>query len=92
MQDKGADTVAANELLKLPADMREYAAVKDILMDLEVRSVKILTNNPDKIYKLEELGIIVESSVPLEIRPRKYNKKYLATKKNKMGHTLKLVK
>ena len=92
LQDKGADTVAANELLKLPADMREYAAVKDILMDLEVRSVKILTNNPDKIYKLEELGIIVESSVPLEIRPRKYNKKYLATKKNKMGHTLKLVK
>jgi 3,4-dihydroxy 2-butanone 4-phosphate synthase/GTP cyclohydrolase II len=92
LQRKGADTVMANELLKLPPDMREYTAAKDILSDLGVRSVKILTNNPDKIYKLEELGIIVESSIPLEIRPHKYNKKYLATKKNKMGHTLKLVK
>jgi len=92
LQRKGPDTVAANELLKLPPDMREYTAVKDILSDLGVRSVKILTNNPDKIYKLEELGIIVESSIPLEISPHKYNKKYLATKKNKMGHTLKLVK
>jgi len=92
LQRKGADTVTANELLKLPPDMREYAAVKDILVDLDIRSVKILTNNPDKVYKLEELGVIVESSVPLEIHPHKYNKKYLATKKNKMGHTLKLVK
>jgi GTP cyclohydrolase II len=92
LQRKGADTVMANELLKLPPDMREYTAAKDILSDLGVRSVKILTNNPDKIYKLEELGIIVDSSMPLEIRPCKYNKKYIATKKNKMGHTLKLVK
>ena len=63
-----------------------------VLTNLRVRSVKILTNNPDKIYRLEELGIIVESNMPLEIRPNKYNKNYLATKKNKMGHILKLVK
>ena len=92
LQRKGADTIEANELLKLPPDMREYTAVKDILSDLGVRSVKILTNNPDKIYKLEELGIIIESNVSLEIRPHRYNKKYLSTKKNKMGHKLKLVK
>jgi len=73
LQRKGADTVMANELLKLPPDMREYTATKDILSGLGVRSVKILTNNPDKIYKLEELGIIIESSIPLEIRPHKYN-------------------
>lgn len=92
LQMRGADTVEANTLLKLPADMREYIAVKDILSDLEVKSVKMLTNNPDKIYKLEELGVIVESAVPLETRPHKYNKKYLSVKKNKMGHRLKLVK
>lgn len=92
LQRKGADTVEANELLKFPIDMREYAAVKDILADLEIKSVKILTNNPDKIYKLEELGVIVESSIPLEINPHKHNKNYLSTKKKKMGHKLRLVK
>jgi len=92
LQRKGADTVVANELLKLPPDMREYVSVKDILTDLGVKSVKVLTNNPDKIYKLEELGIIVETMTPLEVHPNKYNKKYLATKKHKMGHKLKLVK
>lgn len=92
LQGKGADTVEANTLLKLPVDMREYGAVKDILSDLEVKSIKILTNNPDKVYKLEELGIMVESVVPLEIKPHKHNKKYLLVKKNKMNHNLKLVK
>ena len=72
--------------------MREYAAVKDILADLDIKSVKILTNNPDKIYKLEELGVIVESSIPLEINPHKHNKNYLSTKKKRMGHKLRLVK
>lgn len=72
--------------------MREYAAVKDILADLEIKSVKILTNNHDKVYKLEELGVIVESSIPLEINPHKHNKNYLSIKKKKMGHKLRLVK
>lgn len=92
LQRKGVDTVDANELLKLPVDMREYVAAKDILADLGVKSIKILTNNLDKVYKLEELGVIVESIVPLEINPHKHNKKYLSTKKNRMGHKLKFIK
>lgn len=92
LQRNGADTVEANELLKFPIDMREYIAVKDVLADLKIKSVKILTNNPDKIYKLEELGVIVESRIPLEINPHKYNKKYLSVKKKKMGHKLRLIK
>ncbi len=92
LQRKGVDTVGANELLKFPIDMREYAAAKDILADLEIKSVKILTNNPDKIYKLEELGVIVESSIPLEINPNKHNKNYISTKKKRMGHKLQLIK
>ncbi|TSC94254.1 MAG: 3,4-dihydroxy 2-butanone 4-phosphate synthase / GTP cyclohydrolase II [Parcubacteria group bacterium Licking1014_1] len=90
LQNNGADTVEANELLKLPTEMREYSAVKDILADLEIKSVRILTNNPDKLYKLEELGVVVESMVPLEIKSSKHNKKYLLTKKNRMGHKFKM--
>ena len=90
LQRKGADTVDANEMLGFPIEMREYTAVRDILNDLKIKSVKILTNNLEKMMELEELGVIVEGRVSLEIKPRKDNKRYLSTKQKRMGHELKL--
>ncbi|OGY12214.1 MAG: GTP cyclohydrolase II [Candidatus Blackburnbacteria bacterium RIFCSPLOWO2_01_FULL_41_27] len=91
LQRKGLDTVEANERIGFPAEMREYSMVKDILDDLHIKSIKLMTNNPDKIYKLTDLGIIVEESVSIEVQPGKHNKKYLYTKRAKMKHKLCLV-
>ena len=88
LQRKGFDTVEANELLGFPSEMRDYHAVKDILEDLGIKSVAIMTNNPDKINKITDLGVIISKIVPLEIKPGEYNRKYLATKKKKMKHNL----
>ncbi len=88
LQGDGFDTIDANEKLGFPAELRNYEVVRDILNDLGVKSIKLLTNNPDKVNKLIDLGIPVENVEALEVQPAKHNKKYLETKKRRMGHKL----
>lgn len=88
LQDKGLDTVDANEHLGLPAEMRQYDVVRSIIDDLEVESIVLLTNNPDKIHKLTDLGVVIEGTENLEIVPSTHNLHYLSTKKDRMGHQL----
>lgn len=91
LQDKGLDTVEANEELGFPADARSYMAAAAILRELQIPKIKLLTNNPDKVKQLTAAGIEVVEVVPLEIAPNEFDKKYLETKKQKLHHTLKLV-
>ena len=91
LQDKGYDTVEANEALGFPSDARSYKIAKDILNDLGVSSIYLLTNNPDKKDQLEKFGIGIDKRVALEIKPNKVDLDYLKVKKNKMQHELKLV-
>ena len=90
LQDNGLDTVEANEALGFPAEMREFKVAVDILHDLGIDSVELLTNNPLKIKQLEEGGIQVQRT-PLEFAPTCCNGHYLQTKKEKMGHLLQKV-
>ena len=91
LQDKGLDTVDANHVLGLPTDTRDYSPAADILKDLHIQSINLLTNNPRKIDQLEKYGIAVRKRIPLEVTPNKNNKNYLKTKKEKLGHHLELV-
>jgi 3,4-dihydroxy 2-butanone 4-phosphate synthase/GTP cyclohydrolase II len=86
LQDGGRDTVDANLDLGLPADARHYGAATQILRDLGVRSVRLLTNNPDKTSSLESYGIPVAERVALTPRPNDHNLAYLLTKRDRMGH------
>jgi 3,4-dihydroxy 2-butanone 4-phosphate synthase / GTP cyclohydrolase II len=88
LQDGGRDTVDANLDLGLPADARHYGAATQILRDLGVGSVRLLTNNPDKVTNLEEYGVTVAARVPLTPRPNDHNIRYLLTKRDRMGHDL----
>ncbi|WP_181407698.1 bifunctional 3,4-dihydroxy-2-butanone-4-phosphate synthase/GTP cyclohydrolase II [Nocardioides sambongensis] len=88
LQDGGRDTVDANLDLGLPADARHYGAATQILRDLGVAEVRLLTNNPDKISDLEDYGIKVTERVPLTPRPNGHNLTYLLTKRDRMGHDL----
>ncbi|MFN3814301.1 MAG: bifunctional 3,4-dihydroxy-2-butanone-4-phosphate synthase/GTP cyclohydrolase II [Aquificaceae bacterium] len=88
LQDKGYDTVEANEKVGYPADLRDYGIGVQILLDLGVRKMKLLTNNPRKIVALEGYGLEVTEAVPLRMEPNPYNRLYLETKKAKLGHTL----
>jgi 3,4-dihydroxy 2-butanone 4-phosphate synthase/GTP cyclohydrolase II len=90
LQDHGKDTVEANEALGFPPDLRDYGVGAQILVDLGVRQIRLLTNNPRKIKGLEGYGLKVVERVPLEIPPGDYNCRYLATKKKKLGHLLEL--
>ncbi|MBP8591601.1 GTP cyclohydrolase II [Candidatus Shapirobacteria bacterium] len=90
LQERGLDTVEANERLGFPADLRDYKMVKDIIDDLKIKSIKLLTNNPDKIKKLIDEGVIIEGVLDHETPVNFYSQKYLLTKKIKMGHHLKL--
>jgi 3,4-dihydroxy 2-butanone 4-phosphate synthase/GTP cyclohydrolase II len=88
LQEEGLDTVEANERLGLPADLRDYGIGAQILVDLGLSSIRILTNNPKKIRGLEGYGLSVTSQIPIEQEPNPNNTSYLRAKRDKLGHTL----
>jgi 3,4-dihydroxy 2-butanone 4-phosphate synthase / GTP cyclohydrolase II len=88
LQDEGFDTVEANERLGFKADQRDYGIGAQILTDLGVRTMRLLTNNPRKFVGLQGYGLSISDAVPLEIPAHEHTRKYLKTKKDKMGHRL----
>ena len=86
LQDQGHDTVEANHLLGFKDDLRDFAVAAQIIKDFEIKSINILTNNPKKIESLEKYGIDVKKRIDSETEPTAENKKYLETKRDKMGH------
>lgn len=88
LQDQGRDTVEANEELGFPPDLRDYGIGAQILVDLGLKKIRLMTNNPRKIAGLEGYGLEVAGRVPVEVCPGKANRFYLTTKKNKLGHLL----
>jgi 3,4-dihydroxy 2-butanone 4-phosphate synthase / GTP cyclohydrolase II len=91
LQDKGLDTVQANARLGFPADLREYGIGAQILVDLGLTSVQLLTNNPRKIVGIEGYGLTVSKRIPLEMPSNPDNRRYLAAKRRKLGHLLDMV-
>jgi 3,4-dihydroxy 2-butanone 4-phosphate synthase/GTP cyclohydrolase II len=90
LQEQGLDTVEANEALGYDADLRDYGMGAQILVDLGLRKIRLITNNPRKIVGLEGYGLEVVERVPLIIEPNEFNKRYLAAKEQKLGHMLHL--
>ena len=86
LQDRGADTVEANVALGLPVDKRDYGIGSQILVDLGVRELRVITNNPRKIFGLEGYGLKIVDRVPSQTVPTNYNRRYMHTKRSKMGH------
>ena len=90
LQDNGADTIEANQRLGLAVDLRSYEQCADILLDLGLRRVRVMSNNPEKIMALKKQGLEVVDRVVLEISPAEEARQYLLTKKEKLGHFLEL--
>jgi len=88
LQDQGRDTVEANESLGFPADLRDYGIGAQILVDLGLRRIRLLTNNPKKIVGLKAFGLEIVERVPIEIPPNSRNLRYLEAKRDKLGHLL----
>jgi len=88
LQEQGLDTVEANEKLGFPSELRDYGIGAQILVDLGVRKMRFLTNNPKKVVGLEGYGLEIVEVVPLKTKPNPFNAKYLETKRSKMGHLL----
>jgi len=91
LQDKGRDTIEANEDLGFEADLRDYGVGAQIIRDIGIKRIKLLTNNPKKIVGLEGYGLEISGRIPVEIEPIPENLKYLSTKKERMGHMLNIV-
>jgi 3,4-dihydroxy 2-butanone 4-phosphate synthase/GTP cyclohydrolase II len=88
LQEEGLDTVEANLELGFPADAREYGIGSQILADLGLSTIRILTNNPRKITGIEGFGLRVVEQVPIEVSPNAENRRYLEAKRDKLGHRL----
>ncbi|MBV8066328.1 MAG: GTP cyclohydrolase II, partial [Candidatus Eremiobacteraeota bacterium] len=86
LQDRGADTVEANVALGLPVDKRDYGIGSQILYDLGVREMRVITNNPRKIFGLEGYGLKIVGRMPSQTVPTHYNRRYMNTKRSKLGH------
>jgi 3,4-dihydroxy 2-butanone 4-phosphate synthase/GTP cyclohydrolase II len=92
LQDKGLDTVEANISLGFAPDLRDYGIGAQILTDLGIREISLLTNNPKKVISLEGHGLKVIQTVPIVVAPNPHNRRYLETKKNKLGHIIEFPK
>ncbi len=88
LQENGMDTVEANEMLGFPADLRDYGIGVQVLLDIGIKSMRLMTNNPKKIIGLEGYGLSVTEQVPITVKANRHNASYLQAKREKMGHLI----